>query len=195
MTHPIQLIVGLGNPGPQYAQTRHNAGAWMVEMLAEQQRQTLKPENKFFGLVSKVTIANSDCYLLIPTQFMNRSGQSVKAIAHFYKIEPEAILIAHDELDLAVGDIRYKQGGGDGGHNGLKDISAHLGNKNYWRLRIGIGHPGHRDQVHDYVLSKPSRSDHQSIITAIEASLMTLDEFVSGNKQKAIQALHTQNLD
>lgn len=191
MANPIQLIVGLGNPGPEYAQTRHNAGAWLVEMLAGQQRQTLRPENKFLGMVTKVKFSNVDCHLLIPTQFMNRSGQSVKAMAHFFKIEPEAILIVHDDLDLPVGDIRYKLGGGDGGHNGLKDISNQLGDKNYWRLRIGIGHPGHRDHVHDYVLNKPSRADHQSIITAIESALTTLEEFVCGNKQKAIQHLHT----
>jgi len=190
MTNSIKLIVGLGNPGPEYAQTRHNAGVWFVAMLAEQQKQTLRPESKFFGLCGKTPLADTECRLLVPTTFMNRSGQATQALANFYRIEPEAILVVHDELDLPAGVARFKQGGGDGGHNGLKDITAQLNNNNYWRLRIGIGHPGNRAQVHDYVLGKPSRTDEQLIMTALENALSVLPQFVSGDQQKAMQTLH-----
>lgn len=187
----IQLIVGLGNPGPEYAETRHNAGAWLVANLAEMDHEPLRFENKFSGFCGKVKLAEVECRLVIPSTFMNRSGQSVQAIANFYRILPESILVVHDELDLPVGIARFKQGGGDGGHNGLKDISAKLNDKNYWRLRIGIGHPGQRTEVHDYVLSKPSRADHQQIMNAIETAISVLPQFVKGETQKAIQSLHT----
>ncbi len=186
--NPIQLLVGLGNPGREYAETRHNAGAWLVEMLAQ---QGLRPEVKFSGICGKTTFNDEECRLFIPTTFMNHSGQGVKALTHFYRIEPSAILVIHDELDLPVGTVRFKQGGGDGGHNGLRDISSHLNTKNYWRLRIGIGHPGQSDRVHDYVLSKPSKSDHQQILASIETAISVLPQFVGGEMQKAIQQLHT----
>lgn len=191
MSNTIQLIVGLGNPGPEYAETRHNAGAWLVNLLSEQQRSCLRPESKFFGLCAKGQLDEIECRLLIPTTFMNRSGQAVKALANFYRIPPDAILVVHDELDLPVGTARFKQGGGDGGHNGLKDISAQLGTKDYWRLRLGVGHPGHRDHVIDYVLNKPSRADYQQIMNAIENALLVLPQFVKGDMQQAIQKLHT----
>lgn len=188
MVNPIQLIVGLGNPGPEYAETRHNVGAWLVEILGA---TSLRLENKFLGLCGKTRLNDEECRLLIPITFMNNSGRAVKAISNFYRIEPSAILVVHDELDLPVGTIRFKQGGGDGGHNGLRDISAHLNTKDYWRLRIGIDHPGHRDHVHDYVLNRPSKSDQQQIINAIENAIAVLPQFVSGEMQKAIQKLHT----
>jgi PTH1 family peptidyl-tRNA hydrolase len=192
MANPIHLIIGLGNPGAEYADTRHNAGAWLVELLAKNQHQTLRVDNKFFGLVATTDIANQDCRLLIPTTFMNRSGQAAKALAHFYRIAAENILVIHDELDLPVGAVRLKQGGGDGGHNGLRDITAQLGTNNYWRLRIGIGHPGDRDRVHDYVLNKPSRGDYKLIMDTIENCLTALPEIISGEQQKAMQKLHTK---
>jgi peptidyl-tRNA hydrolase, PTH1 family len=192
MPNPIHLIVGLGNPGTEYAETRHNAGAWLVELLAKNQHQTLRADKNFFGLVANANIAEQDCRLLIPTTFMNRSGKATQALAHFYRIAAENILVVHDELDLPVGTVRLKQGGGDGGHNGLRDISEQLGTNNYWRLRIGIGHPGERDRVHDYVLSKPSRADYQLIMDTIENCLTALPEIVTGEQHKAMQKLHTQ---
>lgn len=188
----IQLIVGLGNPGPEYADTRHNAGAWLATLLAEQHHQPLRLETKFSGRIATVVLGGQNCRLLIPTTYMNHSGQPVGAIAKFYRLTAKQILIVHDELDLPVGTVRIKQGGGDGGHNGLRDITAHLQTNQYWRLRIGIGHPGQRDQVHDYVLSRPSRSDHQQITQAIELALTVLPQLISGEEQKAIQQLHTQ---
>lgn len=192
MSTPIQLIVGLGNPGREYEQTRHNAGAWLVERIAKQENLTLRLEKKFFGAIGKISLGSQDCLLLIPNTYMNLSGQATQAVANFYRIEPQAILVVHDELDLLVGTARLKQGGGDGGHNGLRDITARLNSKDYWRLRIGIGHPGHRDRVHDYVLSKPSHSDHDQILTAIDNAISVLPQFVSGEHQKATQQLHTQ---
>lgn len=192
MPNTIKLIVGLGNPGADYADTRHNAGAWLLETLAEQQHQKLRTEKKFSGLAGKALLGDEECYLLLPTTFMNRSGQSVNAMASFYHIPADAILVVHDDLDLPVGTLRIKQGGGDGGHNGLRDISDQLHTKDFWRLRIGIGHPGQRDRVHDYVLERPSRSDHKHIMAAIETALTALPQFVNGETQKAIQQLHTK---
>lgn len=190
MPNFIQLIVGLANPGNEYAQTRHNAGCWLIEKLINDHHQTLKPEKKFHGLFGKISVGNNDCYLLVPTTYMNRSGLAIRAAANFYRIPTTAILVVHDELDLLPGTARIKQGGGDGGHNGLRDTTAQLG-KDYWRLRIGIGHPGVRDQVSNYVLSKPSVADQEKINTAIEHSLEVLPSFVQGDTQQAIQTLHT----
>ena len=189
-SHPIQLIAGLANPGQEYAKSRHNAGAWIVEAIAKQAALALKAEVKFQGLSAKTTLANERCYLLIPTTYMNHSGRAVRALANFYQIPPEAILVIHDDLDLPPGIARFKQGGGEGGHNGLKDIVAQLGSKDFWRLRIGIGHPGHRDRVHDYVLSAPSVADRQKIDEVIEQALTLLPIFVGGEQQRAIQSLH-----
>lgn len=192
MANAIQLIVGLGNPGAEYAKTRHNAGFWFVEQLAQQQGETLRQEAKFFGLAGKANFSGEDCRLLLPTTYMNRSGQAVVALANFYRIPAEAILVVHDELDLPVGTIRLKQGGGDGGHNGLKDISAKLNTKAYWRLRVGIGHPGQREHVHDHVLSQPSRDDFNKIISTIDAALAVTPFIISGDMQKAMQELHNK---
>lgn len=169
MTTP-RLIVGLANPGPEYAQTRHNAGAWLVETYARQHQLTLSPETKFHGFTARLQQGTEDLRLLIPTTFMNRSGQAVAALAQFYKIAPTEILVVYDELDLPPGVARFKQGGGAGGHNGIKDIISRLGSPDFLRLRIGIGHPGHKAQVTGWVLGK-APSDQQRLMddTVIEA--------------------------
>jgi PTH1 family peptidyl-tRNA hydrolase len=187
----IQLIVGLGNPGPQYANTRHNVGFWLAERFLEQARATLLPESKFKGHVGLVQTGNVNCRVLLPMTYMNRSGESVLAIANFYKILPNEILVVHDELDLPVGSARLKFDGGHGGHNGLRDIDARLNAKGFYRLRLGIGHPGNRDDVSDYVLHRPSKSDEQNILTAIDHALSVLPDVLSGNIDKAMNVLHT----
>lgn len=189
---PIQLIVGLANPGKEYEKTRHNAGAWFVEEILREYDGALRPEKKFHGLYGDAAIANQTCHLLIPTTFMNLSGQSVKACAHFYKIPPESILVIHDEVDLPAGIIRLKKDGGDGGHNGLKDIISHLGTKNFFRLRIGVGRPA-RGDVADYVLNAPSKLEKQTIDDAIQLGMNTLPLIVHGDIAKAMQQLHTEN--
>nr|MDQ2995055.1 aminoacyl-tRNA hydrolase [Pseudomonadota bacterium] len=159
--HLIKLIVGLGNPGPQYASTRHNVGAWLVEELARQHHTALRADTKFLGQYCKIRLGDQECLLLVPTTFMNLSGQSVKALAQYYKIAPEEILVAHDELDFPTGQIRFKHDGGHGGHNGLRDIISHLHSKTFHRLRIGIDHPGNRDDVVGYVLKPPRASEQE----------------------------------
>ncbi len=191
MSAPIQLIVGLANPGKKYAETRHNAGAWFVEDLARTNDVTLSAESKFQGLYSKITLHDQVCHLLIPTTFMNLSGQSVRACMNFYKIKPEAILVVHDEIDLPPGIIRLKFDGGDGGHNGLKDIISHLHTKQFNRLRIGVGHPGNSKDVVDYVLDKPSKIDRKMIDEAMDKATDTLPFIMAGEMAKAMQQLHT----
>ncbi|MDU1535460.1 MAG: aminoacyl-tRNA hydrolase, partial [Neisseria sp.] len=156
MSNKIKMIVGLGNPGGEYEQTRHNAGFWFLDELAWQWKVSFKEEKKFFGEVARANLPDGDVWLLKPMTFMNRSGQSVAALAQFYKIKPEEILVVHDELDIPCGRIKFKLGGGNGGHNGLKDIQARLGTPDYYRLRLGIDHPGDRNLVVAYVLNKPS---------------------------------------
>lgn len=187
----IQLIVGLGNPGKQYENTRHNAGFWFVEEVARQYSVQFRPETKFLGQLARVQSAGLDFFLLKPTTFMNRSGQSIQAVAKFYKIPPENILVAHDELDLPVGTVRLKKGGGHGGHNGLRDTIAALGSKEFYRLRIGIDHPGDRNKVVDYVLSAPSKTQRQAIDDAIYDASRYVSELVEGQFEKVMQALHT----
>lgn len=188
----IELIVGLGNPGRDYEETRHNAGAWLVEALARHQGCTLQPDNKFFGLSGRIRVVAQDVRLLIPTTFMNRSGQSIAAVAGFYKIPPESILIAHDELDLPPGIARFKKGGGHGGHNGLRDTINRLGNNaDFQRLRLGIGHPGSAEQVIGYVLNRPTASERQTIDAAIDAAIGALPLAVAGDSAKAMNQLHT----
>ena len=192
MTHQIKLIVGLGNPGKEYASTRHNAGAIFVEALANQALQTLKPEGKFQGLYTKATISGQDIHLLIPTTFMNRSGQAVQAIAQFFKIQPEEILVAHDELDIPMGTMKLKKGGGHGGQNGLRDIITKLGgNKEFSRLRIGIGHPGHASKVTGHVLGKLGKKETEQIEAVINEAIRYLPEIISGDTAKAMNALHS----
>lgn len=186
----VQLIVGLGNPGPRYDRTRHNAGFWFLDALAAQYRCELKSESRFQGAIGRCTIAGQDCRLLRPDTFMNHSGRSIAAVARFYRIPPEAILVAHDELDLDPGVVRLKRGGGHGGHNGLRDAIAQLGSKDFLRLRIGIGHPGHKDQVVDYVLQKPSPDDRIAIERAIDRALEVVPEVISGDLERAMNRLH-----
>lgn len=192
MTAAIQLIVGLGNPGPEYANTRHNAGVWFVERLCEQTNASLSPESKFKGHCAALSLHQQTVRVLVPTTYMNRSGQAVGAICQFYKISPAQVLVVHDELDLPPGCARLKFDGGDGGHNGLKDIISHLGTKQFYRLRLGIGRPQHADTVLDYVLHRPSLSDEKNIYAGIDAAISILPDVLSGNISKAMTTLHTQ---
>jgi len=187
----VALIVGLGNPGPQYEETRHNAGFLFVEAIARQHGEHFRSENKFHGDIAKVVINGKQVWLLKPNTFMNRSGQSVSALAKFYKIPLESILVAHDELDLDPGIARLKQGGGHGGHNGLRDIVAHMGSKDFMRLRIAIGHPGNSKQVSNYVLSRASADEQQLIEESMSKALDVLPQIVSGEFQKAMNTLHS----
>jgi PTH1 family peptidyl-tRNA hydrolase len=192
---PIRLIVGLGNPGPEYEQTRHNAGFWLVDNLANTLPGTrLQRETRYHALMAKTAIGGRDVWLLEPLTFMNRSGQSVGALAGFFKIAAEDILVVHDELDLAPGVARLKQGGSSGGHNGLKDITAALGTQNYWRLRLGIGHPrtlGLQQGVADFVLHRPRKEEQPLIEEAITRSLAVIDLLVEGKFPAATMQLHT----
>lgn len=187
----VSLIVGLGNPGSEYEQTRHNAGFFLVERIAEQNGASFRREAKFHGSVAKVNIDGRNIWLLKPDTFMNRSGQAVGAMANFYKIEPEAIILAHDELDLDPGTARLKLNGGHGGHNGLRDTIAHLGTKTFQRLRIGIGHPGNAKQVSNYVLKKASVDDQIEIDHSIDRIINVLPLIIAGDSQKAMNELHT----
>jgi PTH1 family peptidyl-tRNA hydrolase len=191
---PVKLIVGLGNPGPKYHRTRHNAGADFVSALAQAYNVSLKEETKFFGETAKFTIAGRDIRLLIPTTYMNRSGQAVAALARFYTIEPTAILVAHDELDLSPGIGRLKMGGGHGGHNGLRDIISSLGNcRDFARLRLGIGHPGHASEVVDYVLRKAPPEEQQLLQDTIDSALKVIPALAKGCWNDAMKQLHTHS--
>lgn len=185
----ISLIVGLGNPGKEYAQTRHNAGFWFVERLAEKYGITLKADPKFHGISGRGNIEGQDVRLLLPTTFMNRSGQSVVPFAKFYQIAPESILIAHDELDMNPGVIRLKSGGGHGGHNGLRDIVPHIGS-NFHRLRIGIGHPGSKERVSGHVLSKAPRNEQDLMDNAIAHAMSRVKLLVSGDIAQAMNQIN-----
>ncbi|CDL81309.1 aminoacyl-tRNA hydrolase [Xenorhabdus szentirmaii] len=187
----IKLIVGLANPGAEYAQTRHNAGAWFVDALAQRYNQSLKEESKFFGYTARININGQDIRLLVPTTFMNLSGKSVLALAGFYRIQPDEILVAHDELDLPPGVAKMKLGGSNGGHNGLKDIQNKFSNNpNFHRLRIGIGHPGDKNKVVGFVLGKPSASEQKLIDDAIDEALRCTDILIKDGMNKAINQLH-----
>jgi PTH1 family peptidyl-tRNA hydrolase len=186
----IQLIVGLGNPGSKYDRTRHNAGFWLVDELAKRESENFRSESRFSGEISKIHLSGRPVWLLKPTTFMNRSGLAVHQLASFYKISVNHILVVHDELDLPPGTIRLKHSGGHGGHNGLRDIHAQMG-KDYWRLRVGIGHPGDRNKVMDYVLSRPGKSDETEILSSIDRALEVIDMIVAGDTQKAMNQLHT----
>jgi len=190
MSDTIKLIIGLGNPGDKYSKTRHNAGFWFIDALANRYGTSFKTEAKFSGEVAKVNIEGESVWLLKPTTFMNRSGLAAHQIASFYKIPVGQILVAYDELDLSAGIVRLKKSGGHGGHNGLRDLHAQLG-KDYSRLRFGIGHPGDRNKVADYVLSRPNQGDEIEINNAIDRALDVLDQIIKGNTQKAMNSLHT----
>lgn len=185
----ISLIVGLGNPGTEYAQTRHNAGFWYVERLAQRYGISLKSESRFHGLTGRGQIEGHDVRLLLPSTFMNRSGQAVVPMAKFFQVSPAQLLIAHDELDLASGVIRLKSGGGHGGHNGLRDIVPHLGAE-FHRLRIGIGHPGHRDKVTSHVLGKAPTAEQALLDQALDEALRLTDLIVAGNISQAMNQLN-----
>ena len=192
MNTPVKLIVGLGNPGAKYERTRHNAGADFVLALARELGASLKEDKKFLGLTARALADSRDVRLLVPTTYMNRSGQSVAALANFYSIEPGSILVAHDELDLPPGVARLKFSGGHGGHNGLRDIIKALGNnRDFGRLRLGIGHPGHASEVVDYVLRKAPAEEQTAVEDAIRASLKVIPQLTRGEWERAMTALHT----
>ena len=188
----MKLIVGLGNPGPEYEATRHNAGFWWIDQVARATGANLSVEAKFFGRAARFKMGSHEAWLLEPTTFMNASGRSVAALARFYKNEPEEILVIHDELDLAPGSVKLKQGGGHGGHNGLKDIAAQLGTPNFWRLRLGIGHPGEKSAVVNYVLHTPSREEAALIDDNIHTSAALLPMLLEGRHEAAMLKLHTK---
>jgi PTH1 family peptidyl-tRNA hydrolase len=188
----IRLIVGLGNPGPQYDATRHNAGFWFVDEVARKLSLTLVPERSYFGMAGRASAGAQPLWLLEPTTFMNVSGKSVAALARFFKIEPAEILVAHDELDLLPGQAKMKLGGSHAGHNGLKDIQAQLGSADFWRLRIGIGHPGDKNAVADFVLHRPSQLEETLMRDALDQSLSALPLMVAGDMAAAMHQLHTK---
>ncbi len=188
----IKLIVGLGNPGSEHEKTRHNAGFWWIDELSANERVSLKPEKKFHGDSARLSFGGHDLWLLQPMTYMNVSGRSVQALATFYKIAPQEILVVHDDLDLLPGTVKMKPGGGHGGHNGLKDIAAHLGTLDFWRLRIGIGHPGDRDAVIGYVLQAPRAEERAKIEESITRSLQIFPQIARGDLQAAMLKLHTR---
>ncbi|MBQ6657588.1 MAG: aminoacyl-tRNA hydrolase [Ottowia sp.] len=187
----LKLLVGLGNPGSQYAGTRHNAGFWWLDAVAQKLGAQLVPERRFSALAARVNVAGSALWLLAPQTFMNLSGRAVAGLAHFYKIAPQEILVAHDELDLPPGQARLKLGGSHAGHNGLRDIHAQMGS-DYWRLRFGIGHPGQRDAVVGWVLHTPPVDDRIAIEQAIDRSLTALPDLLAGRMERAMQVIHTK---
>ena len=194
---PIKLVVGLGNPGPEYERTRHNAGFWLAEDVAHEIGGSFVSEKKFDGLIARGNGGASEVRVLKPQKYMNLSGQSVAALANFYNIAPAEILVAHDELDLGAGDIKFKFGGGHAGHNGLRDIQAKLGTGEYWRLRIGIGHPRESLNAHqpvaDWVLQRPRRDEQDAIEVAIERALAVWKFLALGDTESAVKHLHTKS--
>lgn len=192
MTGRFRLIVGLGNPTSRYEQTRHNAGFWFLDAVAERQHASFASDSRTQGLLAKVEYGGETVFLLKPMQYMNRSGGAVSVLAHFYKIAPQQILVAHDELDFAPGTVKLKSGGGHGGHNGLRDIIARLGSPDFVRLRIGIGHPGDRDQVVNYVLDRPARHEADLIHGAVERAAGCYEDLQDGRLEAVMNLLHTR---
>ena len=189
---PIKLIVGLGNPGPQHESNRHNAGVIFLHHLCKTYGNSLRVEAKFFGKFSSIVIEGADIKLLFPTTFMNNSGKSVAAVCKFFKLAPENLLVAYDEIDFDVGVTRFKEGGGHGGHNGVRDIINALAGKNdFFRLRIGVGHPGHKSMVANYVLNDPSRAEADAIMSNIEDAIRILPTAINGNWEEAMRVLHS----
>jgi len=187
----IKLFVGLGNPGPEYEATRHNAGFWWIDELARDLKVSLMPERSYFGLIARANVGGNTIWLLEPQTFMNASGKSVGALARFFKIAPHEVLVAHDELDIPPGQVKLKRGGSHAGHNGLRDIHAQLGSSDYWRLRIGIGHPGVKSEVVNWVLKKPSPDQRKLIDDSIFHSLKSWPVMVEGDMEKATMQVHT----
>jgi peptidyl-tRNA hydrolase, PTH1 family len=186
---PLKLIVGLGNPGPEHLLTRHNAGFWFVDALARKYDGRFRSHTKFHGDVCKIQVAGVELTLLKPMTYMNRSGLAIRAVTDYMKLAPAETLVAHDELDLPVGEVRFKLGGGHGGHNGLRDTITHIG-PDFWRLRLGIGHPGDKSQVIDYVLQRSSRDDEDKILNAVGESLNALPIFLEHGSERAMNGLH-----
>jgi PTH1 family peptidyl-tRNA hydrolase len=186
---PIRLIAGLGNPGEKYANTRHNAGFWFADAVASKYHASFREQSRFHGMAAQVNVGGNECWLLKPATYMNRSGQAVGALCHYYKIKPEEVLVVHDELDLDPGVIRLKSGGGHGGHNGLRDLHQVLG-PHYQRLRVGIGHPGNKSQVVNYVLKPPTKDDAIEIERALDRALDELPAIIAGDMAQAMNRLH-----
>lgn len=192
MSSQIRLLVGLANPGPEYAKTRHNAGAWVIEELARIHNVTLKEDKKYFGLTGRIQIGNNDIRLLIPQTFMNLSGKAVAPMAKFFQLSADQIMVIHDELDLPPGIAKFKLGGGHGGHNGLKDIISKLGNNNnFYRLRIGIGHPGHKDRVAGFVLTKAPANEQNQIEQTVDEAVRSIELLMTEDLTKAQHRLHS----
>ncbi len=187
----IKLFVGLGNPGAEYEATRHNAGFWWVDALSRELKAPLSFDKSYFGQVARTTAAGQTVWLLEPQTFMNLSGKSVAALARFFKIKPEEILVAHDELDIAPGQVKLKFGGSHAGHNGLRDIHAQLGTDDYWRLRLGVGHPGDKNEVINWVLKKPSPEHRTAIEDCMARSLKAVPALITGEIEKATMMIHT----
>jgi PTH1 family peptidyl-tRNA hydrolase len=187
----IKLFVGLGNPGPEYEATRHNAGFWWLDAVARELKVHLVPERNYHGLLARTTVKGQNVWLLAPQTYMNESGKSVAALARFFKIEPQEILVAHDELDIEPGQVKLKLGGSHAGHNGLRDIHARLGSADYWRLRLGVGHPGVKAEVVNWVLKKPAPEQRQAIEDGIARSLQALPSLLAGDMDKATLLIHT----
>ena len=188
---PLKLIVGLGNPGPEYARTRHNAGFWLVDELARRFGATFRNESRYHAELARVRVGGDELWLLKPMSFMNRSGGPVQSVASFYKIPVESILVAYDELDFPAGVVRLKQGGGAGGHNGMRDIIAQVGDA-FWRLRIGIGHPGDKSLVLNYVLGRPQPDDERLILEAVRSAIDVVPVLLTEGASKAMNRLHTK---
>mgnify|MGYP000001606601 CR=1 FL=1 len=187
----IKLLVGLGNPGPEYEDTRHNAGFWFIDAAARALKVTLVPERSYHGLVARTSVNGQNLWLLQPQTFMNVSGKSVAALARFFKIQPDEILVAHDEMDIAPGEAKLKKGGSHAGHNGLRDIHAQLGTPDYWRLRIGVGHPGVKAEVVSWVLKKPMAEHREAIHATIDRAVQALPLLLAGDMEKAMVKIHT----
>lgn len=188
---PLRVIVGLGNPGPEHQVTRHNAGFWFVDLLARRHGGEFRDYRKYSGETARINIADREIMLLKPTTYMNRSGLSIRQVSDFFKIVPEDIMIVHDELDLPVGTVRLKQGGGHGGHNGLRDAIAHIG-ENFWRLRLGIGHPGNKAEVIDYVLTRAPRTEEDLILENISTSADVMPLLLEQGAERAMTRLHSR---
>lgn len=187
----IKLLVGLGNPGNEYEDTRHNAGFWWIDAVARELKVSLVPERSYHGLVARTSVNGQNVWLLEPQTFMNLSGKSVNALARFFKIQPQEILVAHDELDIVPGEAKLKLGGSHAGHNGLRDIHAQLGTADYWRLRIGVGHPGDKAEVVSWVLKKPMLDQRKAIDDSIHRALIALPLLLAGDMEKAMVRIHT----
>ena len=188
---PLRIVVGLGNPGPEHLVTRHNAGFWFVDLLARRHGGEFRDYRKYSGETARITLSEQDIVLLKPTTYMNRSGLSVRQLSDFYKIAPENILVAHDELDLPAGGVRLKQGGGHGGHNGLRDTIAHIG-ETFWRLRLGIGHPGNKAEVIDYVLTRAPRAEEDLILEAVSTAADCMPLLLEQGAERAMTRLHSR---